>query len=366
MIGKELIKMYDSKFDKILKMVYPNWETDDIFKDTEVLQSISVVKDSFQYVKLNNKKVTQKPTRFLTQYLKIKPTTKECELILSNMKYIHAVFKIVSGEDIIKYYKSNSYMNIKELTSSCMADKPDNFFYIYKDNCKMLILLNEQENKIYGRAILWEAKLNSEDILFMDRVHANNICRNMFYNWCKENKYYRRGNTVYDVINYTGETCKTYENMLKVEIDIYKYEKIAFMDTFRFYKKDGIYAPDVLHQLDYTGSGMIICGKCGKKIKAYDYWVRNPEDEYKTEICSDCLKKDKVKINGKLYKKDDERIFYCTHCKTWKLMINRRKWQMCQTCWDEIYVKIGKRTYKKSGKKVYLDEKDNIWKIRVG
>lgn len=101
-------------------------------------------------------------------------------------------FKIVSGDDIKKYYKSENcagynpdqgrYSLIGTLGGSCMMNKEaetSKIFDIYTKNpevCKMLIMLNKGE--LVARALLWNVhcedinKDDSEfDAVFLDRIY---------------------------------------------------------------------------------------------------------------------------------------------------------------------------------------------------
>jgi hypothetical protein len=93
-------------------------------------------------------------------------------------------FKVVSGEDITKYYLHSNYdKRANESTGlgiSCMRyDKcqPYMDFYV-KNNVEMVVLMSDdpnQKEKIMGRAILWTIKNidgQSVDRKFMDRVYT--------------------------------------------------------------------------------------------------------------------------------------------------------------------------------------------------
>ncbi|MFM7986456.1 MAG: hypothetical protein ACKPKO_44805, partial [Candidatus Fonsibacter sp.] len=70
-------------------------------------------------------------------------------------------FKLVSGEDIAKYYDENKYYNRKgTLGSSCMRDESKRTFKIYTENpdkVKLLIYV-DSDDKIHGRALVWKVK----------------------------------------------------------------------------------------------------------------------------------------------------------------------------------------------------------------
>ncbi len=86
-------------------------------------------------------------------------------------------FKLVSGDDITKYYDSKRYYSRSgSLGGSCMADESKSTFKLYSENTskvKMLVLIDNND-KIHGRAIVWKLKESPcEAKYFMDRVYSN-------------------------------------------------------------------------------------------------------------------------------------------------------------------------------------------------
>ena len=114
-------------------------------------------------------------------------------------------FDVVSGKMVIHFYNIAQYSkdDYGTLGSSCMADVPESFLYIYKANpdvCQLVILYDDngsvsdgkyKSDKIIGRALLW--KTTSGD-MFMDRVYtANQSDEDLFKKfaarndwWCKQ------------------------------------------------------------------------------------------------------------------------------------------------------------------------------------
>jgi hypothetical protein len=82
-------------------------------------------------------------------------------------------FEIVKGEDIAKWYDHRNYQEgAGSLNKSCMRDKLDRLF-LYVDNpdkINMLVMINEETNKLMGRALLW--KVDKPDIIYMDRPYV--------------------------------------------------------------------------------------------------------------------------------------------------------------------------------------------------
>ena len=86
-------------------------------------------------------------------------------------------FKLVSGDDIAKYYnKKIYYKQTGSLGSSCMSEESSKIFKIYTENpdkVKLLVYLDD-DGKIHGRALVWKVKKSPcESKYFMDRVYTN-------------------------------------------------------------------------------------------------------------------------------------------------------------------------------------------------
>lgn len=164
--------------------------------------------------------------------------------IKSKRSGVGIIFKIVEGDDIIKYYNVNSYSleNGEEnnLHNSCMKyDKCSSYldFYI-KNDVKMVILMSENDDKINGRAILW--KLTSPDRYFMDRVYTiYNYDVETFKNYAIKNNwlYKKHQNREPDemICDPSNNTC---ENMDLIVENIKITERFPYLDTLSFLYKE--------------------------------------------------------------------------------------------------------------------------------
>ena len=101
---------------------------------------------------------TAKPARLIQKILIREFKCKEFEDFsnwIKNELLCSGEFKIVTGDDIVKYYDGdNYYKNNGTLGNSCMrhSDCAD-YFNIYKDCAKLLVCL--KDDKVLGRAIIW-------------------------------------------------------------------------------------------------------------------------------------------------------------------------------------------------------------------
>jgi len=157
-----------------------------------------------------------------------------------------AVFKIVEGKDIIKYYKGSNYqknINGSNLKNSCMShDECSAYMEFYANNpVKMLILMSPDEpDKIKGRAILWhinEIGSNGVDRTFMDRIYtAYDYDVLKFINYAKDNNFLYKAtqDMEYDtsICDPITDTCG---GISMTSYDIKEAKAYPYMDTMKFF-----------------------------------------------------------------------------------------------------------------------------------
>lgn len=306
-----------------------------------------------------------KPTRLMNKILKEPITTKQSEKLLGIIgKYDNYEFHCVGGQEIKKYYNKDSYDGEEciMLNNSCMNGKIE-YLDFYVDSAKLLIFKNPNTNKIAGRALLWKAKLDGNEIEFMDRVYADNIVEVKFMLCAIKNKFYFRNSSNCAIFHFEDKDYYTQDFDLRLDIDVDKYKYMPYMDTFFIQKKGYLSAQDCYNTLQNSVGGFYYCPKCGNKIleyqeRQYYSW------ELKKEVCEKCSNKKDIEINGKFYKLADNSIRYCTICKKYHLEVDMKGWRICKTCWNEKYVKINGRKYSKKGKKVYYNEEKGRWMLK--
>jgi hypothetical protein len=150
----------------------------------------------------------------------------------------NAIFRVVSGSDITKYYHYSSYaQNTASLGNSCMRHSScQEYFRVYEKNVKMLIALDTNE-KIIGRAILWDnVTINDEeDIMLMDRIYGNDMTIEAFKEWARQNGYHHKTFQSYSD-NYTITNPDRTKRDVKMSVKITggPYEYMPYMDTFKY------------------------------------------------------------------------------------------------------------------------------------
>lgn len=157
--------------------------------------------------------------------------------------------KLVSGKEISKYYRSDSYEEMRgSLSSSCMNDRE--YFELYEENtdvCQLAIVL--RGDKIVSRALVWKVESDNPEIkYYLDRVyttkeHYNNILTD----WADEQGWAR-----------WGRSCTIFRGKeiypeMKIKVKKKEYEKYPFLDTFRRYDyvKGYLYNDDRMKKRGY-------------------------------------------------------------------------------------------------------------------
>jgi len=123
-----------------------------------------------------------KAIRYMMNLISSSVTDKELEDFVNAYKATQDSnqwkFKLLEGNDIAKYYSQNKYyLDTGSLGGSCMADEGKKTFALYSknpDKVRLLVLIDEEQDKICGRALVWKLKKSPcAAKFFMDRVYAN-------------------------------------------------------------------------------------------------------------------------------------------------------------------------------------------------
>ena len=153
-------------------------------------------------------------------------------------------FKLVSGDDIAKYYNENNYYSSQgTLGSSCMKEESSKTFNIYTQNpnkVKLLIYV-DADDKIHGRALVWKVKKSPcESKYLMDRIYTNRDSdANRFRQFAdNEGWFYKKNSTSHDnvgvVFIYKGQEIAG-EVKVKLDGDCRNY---PYVDTMCYLSKD--------------------------------------------------------------------------------------------------------------------------------
>lgn len=156
-----------------------------------------------------------------------------------NKKTIGIKFLKVAGNDIRKWYLEKSYApGGGSLNKSCMKhEKSQKRLPLYTestDKVRLLVILNEKDQLI-GRALLW--KLDSpEGSFYMDRVYVTeDYVEKYFYDYAKKMNFLTREFVEKNKIKL----------VVKLKKDFGPPSMNPFMDTFKFFIKNGNYLTNV-------------------------------------------------------------------------------------------------------------------------
>jgi len=155
-------------------------------------------------------------------------------------------FKIVEGEDIIKYYNQDSYESDGKgstLYGSCMKYEycaPYLGFYIH-NNIKVVVLMSEkEEDKIIGRAVLWNIdEIDGAEVerKFLDRIYAiKSQDMGKFKELARKNGWlYKSKQDMWDTTDIVdSKDGSVGRKILKVN-NIKGYKAYPYMDTLKYF-----------------------------------------------------------------------------------------------------------------------------------
>lgn len=281
---EDLSKIYSSPISTPITHI--RWKDSrgegEIFYNTEELsRDVSSIKPS-------DVKVGRFVTNLLTKAgIEFKP--KEIEEFVDKYKATLKLkkeafnrFEIVKGEDIRKWYFRNNYEKEEgTLGSSCMRyAKCQKFLDIYVENdtVSLIILKSKTDNeKIIGRAILWDAKLvnkpdetDDTDIKFMDRIYIIDSADTEFFKqFAIKNGFHYKNRQDYSTtpLVFNGKILSDDESLIYVSVKSGDYNYYPYMDTVKFYNTEGILTNDDSDDHEYeltdTEGGNGSCSECG-------------------------------------------------------------------------------------------------------
>lgn len=144
-------------------------------------------------------------------------------------------FKMLKGEQILKGYDYSSQANNHGmLRGSCMNDK-FHLLDLYVDNEEKveLLVLVDEEDKIYGRAFIWN--IDNQPFIFMDRVYGvDNYVTHIFNDYARSVKMaYREQNqtTNFEMYLPNGESTTSERSPLMVRLYSKHLKFMPYMDS---------------------------------------------------------------------------------------------------------------------------------------
>ena len=164
---------------------------------------------------------------------------------IDKMNDIFRKFDLVKGDDIAYWYNFEKYekqrgLGTGTLGSSCMCAVPSNYFQIYTRNtdvCQLLILKNDDGDKIKGRALVWKLK-KPDGVTYMDRIYTHNDSDvELFRQYAKSKGWYYKPENNHrptnDMVNSEGNVIEM--GTIFVQLGDYSYSKYPYLDTLKAY-----------------------------------------------------------------------------------------------------------------------------------
>lgn len=168
--------------------------------------------------------------------------------------------KIVEGDELVYWYDKENYKEIKgTLGNSCMNNAK--YLDMYEENpetVKMLIYLDEEKEKLMGRALLWNLTM-PEDRVFMDRVYTINIeDQEIFINYAERNNYLYKERQGFGGEIYDPKSGK-FISKIETEVEGKDYDSYPYLDTLHYYFDNG-----VLNNYDDEDCDKVLLGMDGE------------------------------------------------------------------------------------------------------
>src|SRR6266403_2134044 len=177
----------------------------------------------------------------------------EIEKFVNEYKSKQKPTRFVLAKDeasIKKYYYEDNYdrfsmVGDSSLINSCMrGTNAQDFFSIYYNNdtpCKLLVLLNNENNKVMGRAIIWDNVIDNNDngkiFTFMDRIYTiDSALEESFKAYAREiGWWYKETQSSGRYAITDGKTSKELP-LLKVSVPNIEWDAVEmpYMDTFAY------------------------------------------------------------------------------------------------------------------------------------
>ena len=156
-------------------------------------------------------------------------------------------FDIVKGNTIAKWYYYDNYVDGGgTLNNSCMAEVDSDYFEIYTSNPQVsLVILYDDSGqvqegkytstKIKGRAILWDAEINGQKEMFMDRIYTTHDSDvDLFKQFAQKNGWFYKDSQSMTPREYITNGVSKSRPEIIVKVDNADCEYYPYIDTVCF------------------------------------------------------------------------------------------------------------------------------------
>lgn len=161
-------------------------------------------------------------------------------------------FDIVQGKLIAKWYWHENYEDGGgTLNNSCMSEVSEYLFdiYVYNKQVSLVILYDDNGNmdssgkytsdKIKGRALLWDCKLDGSNIKFMDRIYTTHDSDvELFKTFAQENGWWYKYAQTMDPNEYLTNGSARKKGTLECDLTSVDFDYYPYLDTLCFNEDD--------------------------------------------------------------------------------------------------------------------------------
>ncbi len=232
--------------DAMVSLLKNRWE-DEVGKDIFTSKRREKMKISRLIMALTVKKGIKFPEKEIEEFVnQYKSSQKKFE------------FREIEGREIKEWYNERNYTNDRDgnpsLHNSCMRlAETQSYFTVYMEspNVRLLALIDNDTNKLMGRAIVWKnAHMDGVgEVTYMDRVYtAKQAYENLFKDYAKSKGWWFRvvqTNQDMTITNGTEKKSNWIIDCQIADLDWSRYNK-PYMDSLKYMtymRKNGRYVP---------------------------------------------------------------------------------------------------------------------------
>lgn len=155
---------------------------------------------------------------------------------LKGMYTFQGNIKIVKGDDIKMWYNGENYSreNTESLGNSCMRHECcENYFDIYtkNDDKIQMIIATDYDNKLLGRAILWNTDSHG---LFCDRIYGTQMTIEAVKAYAKKLGAYTKYEQSYSNTKIVSSTGQLLDDEIEIKLNKGGFDYYPYMDTLKY------------------------------------------------------------------------------------------------------------------------------------
>ena len=156
-------------------------------------------------------------------------------------------FDVVKGNSISYWYDYEKYVDGGgTLNNSCMSEVNSDYFDIYTRNSQVSLVILYDDNgqvqeekytstKIKGRAILWDAEINGQKQMFMDRIYTTyDSDVDLFKQFAQKNGWFYKDSQSMTPREYITDGNSKSRSDIVVKLDQANFEYYPYCDTMCF------------------------------------------------------------------------------------------------------------------------------------